>query len=508
MDQMNWQYAARRVAAAAALVAGLVGCGGGGSDSAPAAAEPEAPKTLTLAAKADKSYGAAWGSSGASIEVFRDSSGAVTQSLYTNPKTGEKVRTFNSTDGLPERVVDEATGNTLTITRTSPERVDYRAFDASGKYLGGYAVLIRSDGLYAATVSGTPSFSGQLTGQLRGAAQTGSFALLPATDAGLGTATPLSAAALSFADGALAASAAADGRAGPLALAGIDRRAVIGGLVTGALLASGGWAPALIGGGMMAFGLQNYFLPVFDGVRNANSLEQMSENLNTFLDRFDRGASGATALSDSLAGTLAERVRGAAQRAFDAAKDTASSITVRASLPALNGRAPVSDTAVSGFGVDQSGTNYSLTGSVGANGALSATATADGGTGTILINGNVSGSDVTGTISGRLGDGTVSGSVGTLGQCAALQQSGGQGTFSYAFDTGAVSGTIQFYRNAYTIPDGFRVISNGQTLYDTGGLVSGIETRTLALVGSRVLFVNVNAPRSGTAWELSVGCPA
>ena len=283
---------------------------------------------------------------------------------------------------------------------------------------------------------------------------------------------------------------------------------MIGGLVTGALLASGGWAPALIGGGMMAFGLQNYFLPVFDGVRNADSLEQMSENLNTFLDRFDQGTSGATALDDSLAGTLAGRAKGAVQRAFDTAKDTVSAITARASLPALTDRAPASDTAVNGFGVDQSGTNYSLAGSVGANGALAATATADGGAGAILINGNVSGSNVTGTISGRLGDGTLLGSVGSLGQCAALQQSGGQGTFSYAFDAGAVSGAIQFYRNAYSIPDGFRVISNGQTLYDTGGLVSGTETRTLALVGSRVLFVNVNAPRSGTAWELTVGCPA
>ena len=124
------------------------------------------------------------------------------------------------------------------------------------------------------------------------------------------------------------------------------------------------------------------------------------------------------------------------------------------------------------------------------------------------INGNVLGSGVSGTISERLGDGTVVGAVGLLGQCAALQQSGGQGTFSFAFDAGSAIGTLTFYRNAYNIPDGFRVISNGQTLYDTGGLVSGVNSRHITLAGSRTLFVTVNAPKSGTAWELTVGCPS
>jgi hypothetical protein len=35
---------------------------------------------------------------------------------------------------------------------------------------------------------------------------------------------------------------------------------------------------------------------------------------------------------------------------------------------------------------------------------------------------------------------------------------------------------------------------------------TGSETATLALNGSRTLFVTVNAPTHGTAWQFSVGC--
>ena len=488
-----------RAVAGCALAASLAACGGGNdndSSGSGAAAPPAsaASATLTFASKADKSYAAVKGRSGSTVEVCRNASGAATQSLYRNTGTGERVRILNDADGLPERLLDETSGNALTITRNGTDRIDYRIYDAAGKYLGGYEVLVKADGLYAASFNGSPSFEGQISAQMNGASQTGSFALLPAADEGMSVPVRFSTASLAFVDALRAMATAAGTRDRPLAALGIDRRAVLGGLAMGLAVGAGTTVlPGIVAGAMKAYALQRIGLPIFDGVNNANTIEQMSENLNTFLNRFSQ---------------LSSRVTGAVQRAFDAARDSASAAVDRFAQPALASRAPATDTAVSGFGVDQTGTNYSVTGTVGAGGALTAVAAASSGGDTVRINGNVFGSGVSGTISGRLGDGTVVGAVGLLGQCAALQQSGGQGTFSFAFDAGSAIGTLTFYRNAYNIPDGFRAISNGQTLYDTGGLVSGVDSRQITLAGSRTLFVTVNAPKSGTAWELTVGCPS
>ena len=503
-----------RAVAGCALAASLAACGGGNdndSSGSGAAAPPAsaASATLTCASKADKSYAAVKGRSGSTVEVCRNASGAATQSLYRNTGTGERVRILNEADGLPERVLDETSGNALTITRNGTDRIDYRIYDAAGKYLGGYEVLVKADGLYAASVNASPSFEGQISAQMNGASQTGSFALLPAADEGMSVPVRFSTASLAFVDALRAMATAAGTRDRPLAALGIDRRAVLGGLAMGLAVGAGTTVlPGIVAGAMKAYALQRIGLPIFDGVNNANTIEQMSENLNTFPNRFNQGASASTSVSDTLAGQLSSRVTGAVQRAFDAARDSASAAVDRFAQPALASRAPATDTAVSGFGVDQTGTNYSVTGTVGAGGALTAVAAASSGGDTVRINGNVLGSGVSGTISGRLGDGTVVSAVGLLGQCAALQQSGGQGTFSFAFDAGSAIGTLTFYRNAYNIPDGFRVISNGQTLHDTGGLVSGVDSRQITLAGSRTLFVTVNAPKSGTAWELTVGCPS
>lgn len=494
----------------ATLCVALAACGGGGTgnnDTTP----PPAPKALTLVAKPDRSYAAMKGAADSTLEVFRDgTTGKVQQVAYTNPATNEQVRVYVDSAGLPSRVVDEKSGRFVVVSTVSAERVDYRAYDAAGKYLSGYAVLSSASGLRAAPIVGTPSISGQLAGQIQGQGQSASFALLPTGNAGLGAEVPFTPAAMALADslGGLPRPAAMSAHA--LGAAGIDGRAIIGGLAMGLAvgLGSGAVIPGLVAGAMMAYGLQRILLPVADGVMNANSLEQMSENLNTFLDRFNQGASAETAVSDTLAGRVVDRVKGAVSRAFDTARDTLGSLRNPAGQQQPTSDAPPVDTAVDGFGVDQQGTSYTYSGTMGSTGTLTATGTASVGGDTIRLSATMNGSNLTGTASGRLGSATVSGSESVLGQCAALQQSGGQGTFSYAFDAGATTGNLSFYREAYSIPDGFRVISNGQALYDTGGLVSGNETRMLALNGSRILFVTVNAPNSGTAWELSVGCPS
>ncbi len=495
----------RAVAVVAAIT--LVACGGGGGgDAEPAPTVQTTRAPVTVVATSDRSYGAVAVSKEVKVEVFRTITGEIGQALYTNTVTGERLRLYNGSDGLPQRAVDEVNGTALVIERVAPDRIDYRSYDRDGKYLGGYAVLTRGGVLQAAPILGTPSISGQLVGQLSGVGQSGSFALLPDANAGLGAPVAFSKAALDLAD---AANLPAGPTVGKQKFAGIDGRAVIGGLVMGAAIGVAGTAvvPALVAGAMTAWFLQNYGLPIFDGVRNADSLEQMSDNLNTFLGGLRSDAPAGDAMSASLAGTLADRITGSISRSFDAARDTAAALGDRSVLPTLSARAPAVDASVAGAGVDQSGVNYSYSGTAQAAGVVTLTGAPLGGGLPITINGNITGMSLTGTMSGRLGNGTVSGSLQQLGQCAALQQSGGQGTFSYAFDAGATTGQIAFYREAYNIPDGFRVISGSNTLYDTGGLVSGSETVTLALNGSRTLFVTVNAPTSGTAWQLSVGCP-
>jgi hypothetical protein len=212
----------------------------------------------------------------------------------------------------------------------------------------------------------------------------------------------------------------------------------------------------------------------------------------------------------ALLGNAATTISGVLARAFDAALDVLGALLDRATLPDIGRTLPLVSTAVSGFGVDQLGIGYNFSGDVSPTGAVSLAGTPSDGGASILATGvlDLSTGKLAGAVTGRIGAGSIVGDVVALGACATLTQSGGAGTFSYAFDAAATTGKLSFYRQAYSIPDGFRVLSNGKTLYDTGGLVSGDETVNLALVGSRILFVLVNAPTSGTAWDLKVGCPS
>ncbi len=61
----------------------------------------------------------------------------------------------------------------------------------------------------------------------------------------------------------------------------------------------------------------------------------------------------------------------------------------------------------------------------------------------------------------------------------------------------------------YSIPDRLEVkSSDGQTLFTTGGLVSGSDTVQVTYSGGRMVYVTVTAPTSGTAWDYTIGCPS
>lgn len=91
--------------------------------------------------------------------------------------------------------------------------------------------------------------------------------------------------------------------------------------------------------------------------------------------------------------------------------------------------------------------------------------------------------------------------------CSQLQEAGNQGDFEYGVQLGATSGTVVVSYEFFRIPDALTIIYEGQTLLSTGQ-TSGRGTRTVSYSGSSTLLrVQVDAPNSGTAWEVTVSCP-
>jgi hypothetical protein len=61
----------------------------------------------------------------------------------------------------------------------------------------------------------------------------------------------------------------------------------------------------------------------------------------------------------------------------------------------------------------------------------------------------------------------------------------------------------------YSIPDAMTIRSgSGSVLFTTNGLVSGSSTVNVTFSGGRFIYVTLNAPNSGTAWDYLIGCPA
>lgn len=91
-------------------------------------------------------------------------------------------------------------------------------------------------------------------------------------------------------------------------------------------------------------------------------------------------------------------------------------------------------------------------------------------------------------------------------QCNAATQSGGFVTDTKVYDLGRNSGTFTFTYQAFSVPDRFQVIHQGNTLLDTGS-VSGGATVSLTFSGSPLITVIVIGSAPGTAWNYTVGCP-
>lgn len=103
--------------------------------------------------------------------------------------------------------------------------------------------------------------------------------------------------------------------------------------------------------------------------------------------------------------------------------------------------------------------------------------------------------------------------VEDLGQCFALcsdgyTQSGGQSTQTFVVALDRSEGELTLTYQMYRIPDQLDLIYEGNTIFTTGGLVSGSQTITRNIDGdAEEILVKITAPNSGTAWNFQLECP-
>lgn len=505
----------------------LTGCSGGGGGGG----DGPGPKSLSFAShtsfSAEQPLLSVTNASGDTIDYFGeedvDGNPQYSQAVVTS---GEGiVRIFFDENRAIARIQNETTG-AFVLVRTLDNGELYRIYDAAGAYQGGFAILTNPDGTHAvAEELGQSAIDGQLTLTLTpvsGVAQ--SATLVPVSGAGLGTPVPLPANLEDFlATGALAKLTASElmdrvGRSGltSMLIGGAIVAGEIAGLVTltPAAVAIAGTL-VVVGGGATLLGytypaIVNGALDQLDVPGGGDFIERVVSHLGDSVDSLvDEFRDQAESIVDT-----GNPVLGDAEFEVDdgpATDDPSSFWESELLQPAPTSEPDVIDTEVEGFGVDQNSNTYTYTGTAYDSGAVIAEGTGSDGsrtsvTGSLESTGDYSGSwqnDTNGTVNGF---GNATGTEEAFGDCETVTNSGGQGTFSFAYNMGASSGTVTFMYDSYSIPDAFDVFNGGASVFSTGGLVSGGTSVDFQL-SSAFVYVNVSAPQSGTAWDFSISCP-
>ena len=90
--------------------------------------------------------------------------------------------------------------------------------------------------------------------------------------------------------------------------------------------------------------------------------------------------------------------------------------------------------------------------------------------------------------------------------CGTSAESGGVGVTVNSYAYPDKEGEVEFYYDAYGIPDAFKVEGGGQVFVDTGAVSGSAIIRFCKPQGVTELTVTVTGP-SGTAWNYTIGCP-
>lgn len=519
----------------AAAVTALPGCGGGdGGDGSKTPATSQAITMQTFLPSLEGAAAVLRNAAGGSVTTWvNPSSGALTQSLYE--EGGRRIRSyFSPTSQQLERVVNETTGEFMAVTTVDENRTDYNHYSASGAWLDGQALVKNADGTYAtAKILSSSSIDGQqLKADLTGPV-VASVSLLPTGLSGLGPLVPVSTAGILTAQASvsntllavldrlttrLIGAAQAQTASGTALLQGLTGSIlVVGGILGAASLPFWGSA-ALVGGG--AYLLYRAMIN-----QNAPNLNENREGIDRIFGSAVSDFSSGDGNYDQLSSSLNSYVRGdgSVVRAgllplssmlstvASTASNVASTLTAAATSAwqQITSGPPAGQTELSGLMVDNSGQTYTASGSYTPS-DQSFTFTASGGNKQFTGTGNAAtGSGTyTSTQDGTNQNGTLTASREALGQCQTQQSSGGQGAFTKSYDLGRDSGSFELSYEMYGIPDKLEVINAGKVVFTTSGLVSGGTTVQVPFSGSRIVFVVVSAPNSGTAWDYSIGCPA
>lgn len=520
------------------LGAALVGCGGGGG----AGSEPEPVVENSLTVISDQSTSSSdpnivISGRNANIQAWADPySDTLKQSYYESSDKSVKVRVKYDSYGQPTRIENEVTGGFIQVVPNGTDRVDYLHYDANGSYVSGYAVFLVGDKLYQARIIGKPAVSdGQISGVLAdsSAANNGSYSVIAqnGASAGLADITEVDAQTYAMLGKLLDAQLSLYGRSSltPVLSTLKDILPTAGIIVAGGAVAVGVITGAPIAGAYVAAGVTMMILGPIAGrvdqwVTNNFDAGDVSaqEAVDTGLEMLVDPAASLGDFWDNLKGRLGD----SQEYVSSTVEDVKSSIDNLTSLEDYDGETssleaagsvPADgpdfiDTPITGQAAFQDGSVYAVSGTVDVDGTITATGTAlntTAGSSTVTIDAVISNDQVTGQFNTSKGtSGTVDGSAKPLGECQASTGSGGEGAFTYSHYVGSGSGSVDFFYEAYGIPDAFTVSTSNGVKFATPGLVSGSQTVSVAMTGEQIVFVSVTAPNSGTAWEYSLGCIA
>ncbi|MBE0615092.1 MAG: hypothetical protein IH604_15575 [Burkholderiales bacterium] len=541
----------KRVAAAliglmALILTACGGGGGGGSSSEVPTSTPVVPVVTPTANVAVTSITAQRSIADAAAVITTKSGNTV--AYYTSAgtkdpyqawmktKAGQNIAVYYGTDGSLQKVVDQVTGNYMIVTpRKDGAGTDFFMYSASGAFQDGYGIYKSGSTWYWARIVGA---IGQITGNLSGTV-TGSFALAPDSVA-YGTPTQLDANSAAILDGTATVARGFGSRvidylvpsAFAQTVATVDKAnlysavalSVLGGVVLSA--AAGATVPIAVGYLLLGGAAVQAYRGI-TGIVNRN-LDSIDQSINSAIEGnatndLDSGIDPIASMQN-LATSIVSKGIGSIKAAVVATIDTLTSalpdatvIQAQADTTAAPEPLPEAlggNSQMSGTVVDSTNKIYPATGTVDGAGDFTATGTASDGTQIqVTGNANTTSGSATGTYVRKTSSGATtatgsitSGKVGSVGKCQSTTQSGGFGTYSYAYNLGKSQGSFSLSYDMYSIPDAMNVVLGGKVLYTTGGLVSGGQSGSLAYSGSDTVFVNISAPDQSTAWTFTVGC--
>ena len=90
--------------------------------------------------------------------------------------------------------------------------------------------------------------------------------------------------------------------------------------------------------------------------------------------------------------------------------------------------------------------------------------------------------------------------------CGTSAGSGGAGVTVNTYIYPEQEGEVEFFYEAYTVPDAFKVEGGGQVFVDTGDVSGSATIRFCKPAGLKEIKVTVSGP-SRTAWTYTIGCP-